>query len=175
MMFAQAKQVSLIALLVMLTSGCATTRYVWKSDPASRSIDNEYFTAEISTAARFPAETSWGWEGFRLIVKNKTNKNLELNWNKTLYIVHGQTSGGFMFEGIVYKDRNNPKSPDVVFPGGELSKSIWPNNLVKFFSGGWIHDSMPPGENGIYLTVVVEGKEISEKLTVVLSRTQVKH
>lgn len=173
-MFTQSKQVLLFTVLVALISGCVTTRYVWKSDPANRSIDNEYFTAEISPASC----ESWGCNAFRLTVKNKTSKNMELNWNKTLYVVYGQTSGGFMFEGVVYKDRNNPKSPDVIFPGGELSKSIWPNNLVGFSSGkygGWRHDSMPPGENGVYLTVAVDGKEISEKITLTLSRTQIQN
>lgn len=173
-MVTQAKQILLFAVLVTLISGCVTTRYVWKSDPVNRSIENEYFTAEISPASC----DSWGCEAFRLTVKNKTNKNLELNWNKTLYIVHGQTSGGFMFEGVIYKDRNNSKSPDIIFPGGKLSKGIWPNNLVEFSSGrygGWRHESMPSGENGVYLTVAVDGKEISEKLTIVLSRTQVQN
>jgi hypothetical protein len=117
---------------------------------------------------------STAWGPLHLTVKNKTNKNLELNWNKTLYIVNGQTSGGFMFEGVVYKDRNNSKSPDVIFPNGTLSKAIWPNNLVYFSSGqygGWRHESLPPGENGVYLTVIVDGKEISEKITMNLSRT----
>ena len=86
-MFTQAKQVLLIVLLVTLISGCGATATrptsvkttdVWKSDPANRSINNEYFTAEISPA---PCGQS-GCEVFRLTVKNKTNKNLELNWNK---------------------------------------------------------------------------------------------
>jgi len=167
-MFTQAKQILLLTVLLLLISGCV--RYVWKSDPPNRSIENEYFTAEISP---YPCHNSI-CSAFRLTVKNKTNKNLELNWNKTLYIVHGQTSGGFMLEGVVFKDRNNPKSSDIIFPGGELSKTIWPNNLVEFSSRyGWLNGSMPTGENGIYLTVAIDGKEISEKITVTLSKTKI--
>jgi len=163
--------VTLIGFVALIT-GCVTTRYVWKADPVRQSVDNEYFSANISTASC----DRWGCEKFRLSVKNKTDKNIELNWNKTLYIVNGQTSGGFMFEGIVYRDRNSPKSPDIIFANGELTKGIWPNNLVGFSSGkygGWRHGSMPRGENGVYLTVNIDGKEISEKLTLSLSRTQV--
>ncbi len=169
-MFTQVKKVLLVFILVALFSGCATTSYVWKSDPVNPSIENEYFGAKIS-----PSCTSWGCSSFILTVTNKTNKNLELNWNKTLYIAHGQTSGGFMFEGVVYKDRNNPKSPDVIFPGGFLTKIIWPNNLVSFTSGrygGWNHGTMPFGENGVYLTIAVDGKEVNEKIVTRLSRTQ---
>jgi len=163
----------LSATVVFLISSCVpATRYVWKSDPANPSVENELFSASISPSSC----DNWGCESFRLTVRNKSNKNLELDWNKTLYILNGQTSGGFMFEGVVYKDRNNPKSPDMIFPAAELSKTIWPNNLVEYSSGrygGWSNNSMPSGENGVYLTVVADGKVISEKLTMKLSKTQV--
>lgn len=162
---------ALTLYIILILSGCATTGYVWTSNPRTQQVDNQYFSAEIS-----PICESLGCKAFRLSIRNKSGKNLEPNWNKTLYIVHGQTSGSFMFEGVVYKDRNNPKPPDVIFPGGTLTKVIWPNNLVYFSSGrygGWRHEPMPPGENGLYLTMIVDGKEISEKMTVLLSRTQV--
>jgi len=82
-----------------------------------------------------------------------------------------------MFEGVVFKDRNNPKPPDVIFPNGHLVKSIYPNNLVGFYSGKyarWYHSPMDSGMNGAYLSVIVDGKEINEKLTVNLSRTEQK-
>lgn len=113
--------------IILILSGCATTGYVWYSDPRTQQVDNQYFSAEIS-----PISTTWGCEAFCLSIRNKSHKNLELNWNKTLYIVNGQTSGSFMFEGVVYKDRNNPKPPDVIFPRATLIKAIWPNNLVYF-------------------------------------------
>ncbi len=77
-----------------------------------------------------------------------------------------------MFEGVVYKDRNNQKPPDIVFARGNFLKIIHPNNLVSFASGrygGWEHSEMPPGENGAYLSVSVDGKEISERLVMQLA------
>jgi len=136
-------------------------------DPTSSSIDNEYFSATIKASSHY----AYGFRAFSLFVKNKSNKDLELNWNKTYYIVHGQTSGGFMFEGIVYIDRNDPKSPDIIFSGGTLSKTIWPNNLVEYTSY-WRHEHMPSGENGIYLTVIVDGKEINEKIIITLPKNE---
>lgn len=81
-----------------------------------------------------------------------------------------------MFEGVVYADRNNPKSPDIVFPGSVMSKIIWPNNLVSYDGGqygrGWIHEPMPSGNNGVFLSFVNQGKEDTEKLTVNLMMNQ---
>lgn len=81
-----------------------------------------------------------------------------------------------MFEGVVYKDRNNPKPPDIIFAKSTFSKTIWPNNLVYFSSGkygGWRNEDMPTGENGIYLTVKVGDQEIKEKITINITREQV--
>jgi len=80
-----------------------------------------------------------------------------------------------MFEGTVYRDRNNPKPPDVIFAGSTFSKTIWPSNLVHFSGGryaSWMHENMPAGENGVYLTIKVGGEEIRDKLTVLISIEQ---
>lgn len=169
---------------LILLSSCTTIMptYVWNFDPIQQKVSNEYFDAEI-----FPIiddqKFSWqerGYNSFRLSLTNKSDKDIEVDWNKTLFISQGQTSGGFMFEGVVYSTRNNPKPPDVVFAHSSMSKIIYPNALVFYSSnvgsltginyGGWNHAYMGSGENGIYLSVIVEGKEIKEKLTVNLSK-----
>lgn len=132
-----------IVFIFSLLFGCAglDSRPPWKSTPNQAIADTSIFRATIT-----PACTGYGCSGFVLSIKNKTDKNLELDWNKTLYVSGGQTSGGFMFEGVVYKDRNNPKTPDVIFGNSSLIKAIWPNNLVNFRSGkygGWVNESMP--------------------------------
>lgn len=147
----------------LLFSGCET--YMWQSVPAQAQVSNDYFDADIT-----PVCNSEGCQAFRLRLLNKTDRNIEVNWNKTLYIAASQTSGGFMFEGLMYMDRNNPKLPDIVFAHSLLSKTIWPSNLVYFYDyvrggGQWSHHSMGAGENGVYLSVTVDGKEITERLT----------
>ena len=132
---------------------------------------NDYFTMEIS-----PVCNADGCKSFNLTVTNKTDKNLELDWNKTFYIRHGQKTGGFMFEGVTYKDRHNARSPDIIPPGDELSARVWPNDLVCYVigkNGGWQKKPMPMGENGVCLTVKIEDKEVSEELSVSLSKMPV--
>ncbi len=158
-----------LPLFVILYSGCLPN-VAWHSEPAFKS-SNEYFNVLIS-----PVCSGYGCEAFTLNLTNNTDKDIEIDWNRTLYLVHNQTHGGFMFEGIVYRDRNNPKPPDIVFAHSILRKKIWPNNLVYFStssrSGDWYHESMPEGENGVYLSVIIDGKEIKEKQTINLSVEQ---
>jgi hypothetical protein len=157
---------TLVALLaIQLQAGCVP-QHVWKCQPETQKVQNEAFDAEIS-----PYCTSVGCEAFMLKVTNKSHKNLEINWDKTLYVSKNQTCGGFRFEGEVKKEQHYKNPADVIRPGESLTKSIWPNNL-KYYSagkyGGWLQ-TMSSGENGVYLTVGVEGREISEKLTVNLT------
>lgn len=162
--------VPLIAALLL--AGCAELLGLpppqqWASQPERVTVQNDTFLATLE-----PGCLEFGCKAFALTLTNKTDKNLEVDWNKTLFITGGQTSGGFMFEGVVYRDRNNPKPPDIVFAKSTLAKVLWPNNLVDFSSGrygGWNHQSMPRGENGVYLTVIVDGKEVHEKLTALLT------
>lgn len=161
------------ATAVLALTGCAQMLGLpppqqWTSEPPMVTVDKELYTVTVAPGCR-----DFGCKAFALTLMNKTDKNLEIDWNKTLFITRGQTSGGFMFEGVVYKDRQNPKPPDIVFPGSTLGKVLWPNNLVNFSGGrygtGWEHQSMSPGETGVYLTVVVDGKEMNEKLTTTLT------
>lgn len=161
-------------IAVTVLGGCMPRPWIWKSDPAMQSVSNDFFDAQIT-----PVWVTYGTKSFLLTIKNKTEKTIELNWNKTLFISGGQTSGGFMYEGIIFAKRDEPKPNDVVFPKVVFQKEIWPNNLAKlapgefigkvYFEGGWGHWSMNAGVNGVFLTMVVDGKEINEKLTVDLS------
>jgi len=163
---------SSLALAVLVSiQGCAIgPTVVWKAVPENPKAENATFSAEIT-----PICSSDGCDGFMLSVVNKTQSTIELDWNKTLYIAEGQSSGGFMFEGIVYRDRNNPKAPDVIFPGGNLKKAIWPNNLVYFnaYEPRWHNLSMGAGERGVYITVSVGGRAVSERISTNLHTEQV--
>ena len=159
-----------ILSFVFVGVACAP-RYVWKSSPDVQQTKNEYFDAEISPVFRFDA-----YKGFYLKIRNKTAKDLEVDWNKTFYIQDGSRNGVFMFEGIPYAKRKDPKPPDIIPPSSTFSKEIFPSNLAYFSSlaKAWVHEAMKPGENGTHLTVKVDGKEITEKLTLHFSRERPK-
>lgn len=162
--------ICLVGLFAIVGSG--GPRYVYIASPFVQTSSNDFFEAEITPLC----PNGKGCKFFELEIKNKTDKDIELDWNKTLYISNGTTSGGFMFEGIVYKDRNNPKPPDIVFANRTFRKIISPNNLVNFSSGrygGWTNENMPTGENGVYLTIRVGDKEINEKIIINVIRNQV--
>ena len=104
-------------------------------------------------------------DNLTLVVQNKNNQNIEINWDKTFFVSNNQTDGGFMFGVIPYITRNSKKANDVVFPNGNFAKVIYPNNFVYYSSSsGWIHKDLPIGEIGIYLTLIIDKKEVEYKL-----------
>jgi len=161
----------LAAVTLSSLAGCAGTLpppAQWKSEPDIVMVENERFRADLKPVCG----KLGGCEAFVLRIVNKTDKNIKVNWNKTLYICGGRTSGGFMFKGIAYKDRNNPKPPDVVLGNATWTKTIWPNNLAHYVTGreaGWRNEAMPQGENGAYVSLSIDNKEVSERLVVRLS------
>jgi len=174
--FAMIMAVLVTGLLSIIASG--GPKYAWRSDPFDKIVTNEFFEAKIRPECGYDynIEAS-SCKGFLLTIENKTDKDLELIWDKTLYIDNGQTSGGFMYEGIIYKDRNNPKPPDIIFAKNTFTRSIYPNNLIRFQSGRfakWLHDSMSSGAQGVYLTVKLGNNEIREKLILNLYKEALK-
>jgi hypothetical protein len=103
-------------------------------------------------------------DNLTLFIQNKTNQNIEVNWDKTFFISNNQTHGGFMFSGIPYIARNAKKPNDVVFLNSVFQKVIYPNNLVDY-SSGWVHRELPMGDIGVYLTLIIDRKEVDYKLT----------
>ena len=116
--------------LVLIGAGCAS-KPAWKSEPNTRQVENQFFNAAISPVFIFD-----GYKGFLLTIHNKTSKNMEIDWNKTLYIYNSKTNGGFMFKDTPFADRNKPRPAEII-PGDALfQKEIFPSNLAEFSSLG---------------------------------------
>lgn len=155
--------VSFLCVLMLFVQGCGISKsYMYEQNIPK----NENKDIEISLTPINPSMIA-GYSAFILKINNKTNNDIELDWNKTYFIDNGKTNGGFMFEGIVFKDRNNPKVSDIIFANGQFSKVIYPNNYVVFSTTGsysnWEHNGFGVGEFGIYLTYKIDNKEIKEK------------
>ena len=141
----------------------------YSCDSNIQSCSNEFYDAHITPMSSKKYWGAEGYIGFELTIENKTGEDLELDWNRTLFIQDGRTNGGFMFEGVVYKDRNNPKPPDIIFSGSRFSKQLLPSNLVYFSrgsSGYWDHKFMGTGECGVSLSIKVAGQEVREKMLI---------
>jgi hypothetical protein len=149
----------LLFVLCFSISGCYYTPWVIKSNPEIQTINNDLYSIKLKPIY----ETNYGYTAFDLTIINKTNDDIELNWDRTYYLSEGQTTGGFMFEGVIYKDRNEFKPPDIIFPKITFNKILYPCILANF-NRGWYHSQIPTGETGIYITLKVNGKDRHEKL-----------
>jgi len=154
--------VTFFIVFLFLITGCTRAPWVIKSTPPTRTISSEYYDITITPIGYRDGS---GFYGFDLKITNKTNEDFELIWDKTYYLLHGQTSGGFYFGGIFYREVNEHKQNDIIFSKQTFQNLISPSCLVYFYRG-WSRKVFPNGENGIYLTMLINGKEIREKLTV---------
>jgi hypothetical protein len=138
-------------LILLFLGGCATTttslppasQNFWFCSPPKHELRDKHIHVEL-----VPYCSYWGCTGFQFSLKNKTDSQLKFNWNETYYMRNGQQEGGFMFGGIVYKDRYNEKAPEILKGNRKLTRTLWPNDLV-FFDNRWRHRPMEAGDNGI--------------------------
>lgn len=151
----------ILVITLLLFAGCSRVPWVIKSDPPVHKIDNSLYTIELTPSAA----SNYSYRAFDLAIYNKTDKDIELIWDRTYYLQNGQTNGGFLFEGVIIRDRNLSKPPDIIFPQKTFRKTIYPNVLASF-DKYWYYDTLPNGENGIYLSLKSQNVEIREKLTV---------
>ena len=149
-----------VVLATLFMNGCVKTQMY----TPEVSANNKYFTASIEPLK----SVTGGYEGFILHVNSRTNTDIEIDWNKTLFVENGVTKGTFMYDGIVYTQRNNNKAPDYIFAKSNYSKAIYPNNKV-YFAKGWHHEDFDTGRLGIVLSTTINDKIIREKLFINVS------
>ena len=169
------KNAGLILLLVVLTA-CAPSK-VWESSPLSQAAENKYYSVQLQPLKN---ENNF-FTSFRLVVTNKTNKRLEIDWIKTRYIYNGHLNGRFMFEGMDTKNINNPP-PDIISAGNILTKVIWPIKLLAYApyrdqrvpvgERGFSRGLMQEGENGMDLVIRQNGQEVREIITLNIAATK---
>jgi hypothetical protein len=76
-------------LLLLLLTECAPKTKIWTSNPVIQTSGNQYYEAQVETLKRDQKREYNFFVQFRLTVKNLTEKNFEIDWNKTRYIYNG--------------------------------------------------------------------------------------
>jgi len=131
---------------------------VWKPEPELVKRSNPHFDVELSLHCEKD-----GCAGFNLFLENKTGRDLEIDWGRTFYLSQHKESGGFVFEGIILRDKNLRKAPDIVVAYGVLSRKLIPESLLDPARGSRFRN-MGPGDHGMLLTVIAGGQVIQETL-----------
>ena len=166
-----------IGCILILVAGCTATivSTIYTSSPEIQTLSRPDYDI------RFQPVTDGQdfFSMFKLDVTNKTDMDLEIDWNMTQYTQNGKNRGGFVFEGINSEDVKNGTIPNDVVPRkGRFSKEIAPHQLIAMapmgsrsttpdqsgISGG----ILPDGVNGILLVIVQDGRPVKEKLAVTI-------
>lgn len=161
-----------VVCLVFALAACAGLE-VYSSNPEVQRVSNDYFTAELEPQLE-PGQSFFAT--FRFVLYNKTNKELNIDWENTYYLFNGRSNGRFLWEGVTWDGlkeiSSNPLIP--VAPGDTLTSVIFPKDLVgrgsAMTTGGvqYTQGPLPEGENGILLFVSQNGKVVREKMEVTI-------
>lgn len=172
------KNLFVLAIAVGFLFGCASVSPPPSaSAPEIQRLENKFFEAAITPMRAWTG--SGCYDSLELTVTNKTNMNLEVIWDQTLFISDGRTNGTFWFEGLMYKEKNTPQQPDIIPAEQRIVKVIFPNNLMYFtghfgIDGRFIpetrHGCLPAGAVGVFVTVKAGEQQIGDRLTVTIGK-----
>jgi phospholipid-binding lipoprotein MlaA len=148
---------------------------VYSSNPEVQRASNDYFDAELKPQLK---EGQGFFTTFRLVVTNKTNAELNLDWENTFYLLNSREKGRFLWEGVTWDGlkemRGQPLVP--IAAGDTLTAVIFPKQLLGRASAAaprgveYTQGALPEGENGIDLVVRQNGKVIREKMVFTISK-----
>lgn len=164
------KRIGAICLLATLTS-CAT-KLSYNNDIETA----KYSSSNIEASIAYPDrkydctldpifKNSLSCNHFVLTINNKTKENYFIDWNNTYFLNNKQVRGGFYFEGIIIKDRNQSKPNELILPDSASIKRIYPNVLTDYnsYTLKWDQKGFSLGNNGIYL-VLKDNKNEKEEI-----------
>jgi hypothetical protein len=171
-----------LMFLFLIFTGCATaTAPVYTSNPASHTFQNDVFAGEMEPQL---APGKDYFDSFRLVFTNKTNTDLQIDWQNSFYLLNGKKFGRWGTEDLTVEDLQRKEKPPLVTvaPGNTVSGLIFPLQLIarsslsqKTGSAPTISRGIiPEGESGLLLTVRQGGREIREELNFRIKVTQMK-
>ena len=96
-------------------------------------------------------------------IENKSNTDIEIDWNKTSFIENKIMNGNFMYNGIAPINRNNKRPPEIIPTECSINKNIVPTiNLIDWENIKVLSE----GEIGIYLIYKINEIEKRIKLLI---------
>lgn len=164
-------RVLLLTFACWMLFACTSTHGSYVSGPTVATFSNEDLDASLTPVFQGGRSGSDGKvKSFNLTIVNKTDKPIELIWDKTSYLRDGVSHGGFTYQGIPYKDRDLSRPAAEIPPWSTFSKSIFPSVLVQYTGpySDWELRQMKAGEHGAMLAIKVGEREMRVRLTVVL-------
>jgi len=162
----------IVVCSVFALAGCAEVE-VYTSNPRVQVVINEYFAAELEPQLK-PGQVFFST--FRFVLTNKTNKELQIDWENTYYLINDRRNGRFFWEGVTWDGLKEIKSKPFipVAPGDTFTSVIFPKNLVgrgsAMTTGGvqYSQGVLPEGENGILIIVKQDGMVLREKMVLTI-------
>lgn len=157
-------------VLLLILEGCAHKAPVYVSQPEICKASNEVFDVQIET---LKLENPF-YVAFHIILTNKSEKPIAIDWERTRYIHEGKSYGRIIFPGIKPESIKSGIPSDIIPAGETLSKRLMPLKTLAFRSkseklnvgqSNFYPGILPNGKNTVGLVVIQEKMEWNVPLT----------
>ncbi len=172
----RSRNIYALLILFAFSTGCSSAR-LYSSVPPIRQAGHAAFDALLQPQATAGQER---FNSFRFVITNKSDKPFAVDWDDSYYLLDGRRRGQFGWAGMRVDDlKQLHRNPLHVVPAGAtLAGVIFPIELIarkalregsRLGTGGPEGEAalgpLPEGENGMELTVNLDGEQVRETLT----------
>ena len=168
-----------LLIVGMILWGCSNiqspSNTVWTSDPAVHEVDNQMVNVKFEPQkGTFPY-----FAFFRLTIINKSDVDLNIDWNATQYLFNGRAGGVFVFAGIDPEAVRMGSVPmETISPGTEFTREIMPMQRIAWnpLKKNTVSERrispgiLPAGANGMQLSIHHDQEVTTVPLSVRLSQ-----
>lgn len=166
-----------VAVLLLVVTGCAK-KQIYTSSPPPKTFGNDLFEVKLEP---LKAERYDYYNRFRFVFTNKTDRQLIIDWKDTYYLQNKRNYGRFGWEGLTFEQLNDlQEQPDITVAAGKtVTTDVFPLKLIGWQRGeksvrlkstgpeaGFTPGVLTPGENGMSLAVMDNGKLLREQIIV---------
>jgi hypothetical protein len=159
-------------VLLLIFVGCAhKAPVVYVSQPEISKESNEAFDVQIET---LKLENPF-YVAFQMTLTNKSEKPLEIDWERTRYIHEGKSYGRIIFPGVSPESVKSGIPREIIPAGQTLSKRLMPIKTLAFRGrsekiregqSNFYPGILPNGRNTVGLVVTQAKREWKVPLTV---------
>jgi len=137
--------------VIFISFGCTATRSFHTSTPNNKIVETDVFTANIEPQKNDSAFFST----FMLTIVNKSNHDIQINWNESYYLHNKKNESAFVFRGIEPAQVKKKTVPnEIIAANSRFSKKISPLSKIARAS---IRDASAIDDKGLYAGMLPEG------------------
>jgi len=165
-----------ICLVLLFITGCVASKtYFHKSSPSIKMSETDFFNMRVELIKK-----NNFFSIFRVTIENKSDAEIGIDWNKSLYFHNNKNKGKFVFKDIEPSQVKEGTVPNSIIPPksnftldiAPLSKIALAGRKEKIISkdSGLYAGMFPEGKNSVQLILTTKSQVFKKTVSFIIKK-----